>query len=89
MSIKTFPKTCLRFFFPKNFSGDMNKGKMNTDYYLMIGAASLKENNEKWYRFASLMPFWGMLIFYKEGKKVEALQQGKNPKRKKKNKQKK
>lgn len=86
MSIKTFPKTCLRFFFPKNFSGEMNKGKMNADYYSLIGAASLKERNRKWYNFASLMPFWGMLIFYKEGKRLEAGRLDKQSRKKKKKK---
>jgi nicotinic acid mononucleotide adenylyltransferase len=80
MSLKTFPKSVFRFFFPKNFSSEMNKGKMNTDYYSLIGAASLKERNRKWYNFASLMPFWGMMIFIKEGKRVEAEKQGKKKK---------
>jgi len=72
MSLKTFPKSVFRFFFPKDFKGDMNMSKSTSDYYMAVGAMSLKERSPMWYKFASFMPVWGMAIFLKEGKRVEA-----------------
>jgi len=58
------------FWFPKDFKKQMMAGNYESSGYMVVGSMYMKEKQPKWWRFWSIMPFWGSFIFYRYGKKL-------------------
>jgi len=60
----------LNFFFPKNFKAEMYGSAAHHAMYMQLGQERMKrERGAKWLNFWMMMPFWGNIIFRREGKK--------------------
>lgn len=61
----------LEFFFPKDFMGEVRRGRMiDTSTYIFAGMDIVKKKGKFWFTFFSWLPIVGSFVFYWEGRKA-------------------
>jgi hypothetical protein len=60
------------FFFPKDFKKSFDEGRYGGTGYMAVGSFKMKETQPQWWKFWSMMPIWGSIVFYRYGKKLVA-----------------
>jgi len=50
---------------------DVSKGQIESSLVIQLGQARVKRRSLRWFNFFAMLPLWGNLLFYIEGKREE------------------
>lgn len=50
---------------------DVSRGQIESSFTIQLGQARVKRRSLRWFNFFAMLPLWGNLLFYIEGKREE------------------